>query len=275
LLFVIIKILSISSISFIFSIILSIIGLPPIFRSGFGWFNVIGYNLVELREKNLISYESVSSEDFGWAKYEWIEGKKTDKLNKLTKRVAKYIQENKVSEYRKISEDLGGENEARISCIVSNLERQGFVKPIKWYRNTNKSKVEILKDGKEFFEEYIIPIKNALKNKEELKEMEDVLHYFENDSIDRISYCNTAMDLYEKVSPNLNKKSAEERKLEILGIINWFDSGKGARPKEVEEKLGMKPGIYIKPLLDEGLIYKEKEGMATYYFLTEEGMAMV
>lgn len=238
-------------------------------------------NIRSLKKAGLIEYDSVSSDIDEWAEYKWVKGKPNQvktvgNLAALTKEVAEFLYKNKKTNRVEIAKNLDYKHPANISKILVEMEKECFIKPIKWFKE-HRSEGKMTHKGKKFFEDYITPVRNALDDKEELNEMKDILHDFENNFLDRRVYCNRAMDLYEKVSPALKRRSKEERKLDVLFAINWFNKQKkGARPTQIEKKMVLiNVGYYISPLLKDGLIYKKKEGNKAYYFLTEEGKKMV
>jgi len=236
-------------------------------------------DIFKLDKEGLIEHQSHSKEP-GWIIYKWIEGRNSSEAKKVygikrSKEVAEYLYNKGESNRIEISKELNFENLKDISKVLNDLEKQDLIEPIKWSMDL-KSELSILSDGKDFVENYIIPIRSALDDKKELQEMEDILHYFEEDNSDKSYYCNTGTDLYERVTPHLNRKSKQERKLEIIQILDKFNKRNTApRYNEITEKLGTQPNKCLKSLLEEDMIYKDKKGKAVYYFLTEEGKKMV
>lgn len=162
-------------------------------------------------------------------------------------------------------------NQENVQRHVKKLNEIGLVEYL------NETEVEITTKGEGFVEDFVNPVKDALNDGDSLIEMTDILESFQEGNVERSLYCNTAMDLYRKVSPSQKSKSKEERNLEVLYVIKWFtDRGKRPRPVEIKEKTGMAPDHYLSSLYKQEMVDKRKNNKrGVEYYLTEKGKKMV
>lgn len=233
--------------------------------------NIVGLNntgirkhLLNLKEIGFVDYASVSSEETGWSRYEYISGKDPKKAAELCRRqklandVAYKIRELGISDCGDIAESLG-RNTNNISSTLSCLENHGFIRKITKFSSGKKhSDISITEKGKLFT--FLHAVCDVLEDK--FDEVNKEIKLFDDYTISR-GYISEAFRLYEKVSPALNRKSKEENKGEILEILGC----KKMRKREIDEKLHKDSYIYLKSLMDEGIIEKERVSNSTFYLV--------
>jgi len=210
----------------------------------------------------LVSFDSVGAKQKGKCMYRWIDGKDAENVETvvnyktLTKDVALKLAKLEESDYNEIAKSLNYGHPKNVSHILSGLEKQGFVERVLWKGKNLKSKVKILEGGREFLKKFVYPIKEILGGNRLLIDRE----------IDEIREIYTArgIDLYRAVSPQINRKSPEER---IEQVKRCLRENPGMTSKEICEVIGIskgQAGLYLRKI--EGK-RREKEGQEVRYFL--------
>ena len=228
-------------------------------------------HLLRLKNIGFVDYDSVSGEESGWSKYEWIKGKNLEnikpvcKLPTLTKKVANKMKELRISDCNELAKILDYKHPEDISKILSGLEKQGFVKKVKFKgkefkAGEKKSEVSITEKGRKFVSEFLEPVYLALED--DFDGIYQEIEIFDDPSLTSY-YISRGFSLYKNVCPGYKRKSKEENESRILQILK----NQKLRKKEIDEAFGKDVAIYLKELVESGEIKKEREGSAVYYSL--------
>ncbi len=225
-------------------------------------------HLDNLKELGFVDYDSVSLEESGWSKYEWIKEKNPENVKPihgyttLTREVANKMKKIGVSDSNELTKILDYKNSGNLSKILSDLEKQGFVKRTKKFKGGEKlSEASITEEAKNFLEEFLEPVYGALEG--DFKAVYDRIELF--DDISNISdYISKGFNLYEKVCPAYKRENKEDTKFRILQLL---ENNPGLRVKEIDDMLGKSAGECLKELVESGEIEKEREGKAVFYSL--------
>jgi len=231
----------------------------------------VSQHLLRLKNIGFVNYDSISGEESGWSKYEWIKGKNPEnikpvcKLPTLTKRVANKMKELEISDCHELAEVLDYKHPGDISRILSGLEKQGFLKKVKFKGRKFKvgkkeSEASITEKGKEFVYEFLEPVSQALGD--DFDGINKEIEIFD-DPFTTSDYISRGFSLYEEVCPAYKRKSKEDNESRILQILK----NQKLRKKEIDEALGKNVAIYLRELIERGEIKKEREGNAVYYYL--------
>lgn len=231
---------------------------------------LIGNHLLRLKSIGFIEYSSTNPEEMGYVKYEWIKEKNPEDVDRvkkvlgleLTKKIAHKMQQIGIADSEKLAEKLDYIKTENISRILSGLERQGFIKKLTEFKPYEKlSEASITKEGKEFVQEFLKPIHNALET-DDFDAINKEIRIFDDRSI-TCNYARKAFRLYERVCPRYKSENKEDIKYKIKQLL-----GKGRlRKKEIDKKIGKNTSPYLSELSKEEIITNEKEGSASYYFL--------
>lgn len=236
--------------------------------------------VLELAEKNIfpsletlsgigfVEFESIFSEERGWAKYEYAEKEgepeTVREYSSLTQRVYKEMKELKVSDYREVAEELNYPYLSHISKVLSGLEEQGFLRrEAKFELHEKLSEGNIKSKGEKFVEDFLYPLEEGLESDDMSGVRETVDPLVNSDRWKR--YVRKGLELYGKISPRYKSKSKERRREQILSLLE--KEGK-LRPKEINEKIGVNIANYLGELREEEVVERERDGRAVYYSLT-------
>ena len=123
-------------------------------------------------------------------------------------------------------------------------------------------KIAICKSGLSALKGYIEPVKNALKDGQELGHMQRLLREFERDERLFRKYLSRGIELYRKASSSMNRQDAEDRAHELLEFIHKYYGahGIGPSPRDAEKALEWTHGNvkwYLKSLLEKGRVERE------------------
>jgi len=235
-------------------------------------------HLEALKEQNLVDFDSVSTEERGWAVYEWTHGKVEDvqpiaRSPTLTTQVAEYLFKHKKSECNDITDHLL-EKEAyknwkrsalskNVSTMLVGIAKQGFA-IAKYQGSIEMSHVSITqnKEGIEFVTEFTTKIRDALQDGSELSAMEELKQAYSVDPALFQKHATNALRFYIQVSPQINKKPSETR---ISQIFDYVSKAGEARTTEIQRALGNTARRYLTGMVAEGTLKKEKRGRATVY----------
>lgn len=80
----------------------------------------------------------------------------------------------------------------------------------------------------------------------------------------RKNHFTQAVLLYANVSPAFKKQPGEDRKTEICCLLEEREK---MRPKDIKTNIGVHPAPYLKELLNERIVKKERYGKRVYYRL--------
>ena len=155
----------------------------------------------------------------------------------------------------------------KVSHILPHLVREGFARRVSEFTNEKKSKIRLLESGKQFLNEWVEPVKDALQDGESLIEMQRLYEDLINDEQRFADVLRTGIKLYTEISPGINRKLREETNKKI---IECLINNPGIRPKQICEKLDLSHApSYLTPLIKLGILTKKKEKSATRYFVDE------
>jgi DNA-binding PadR family transcriptional regulator len=231
----------------------------------------LGHHFKALSEIGLIEYESQNTEGRGWSKYKWIYGKDPKKAKRLDGRnltidVAEFLSENPVYwDRHEVKEKINyNQSNGLISRILFSLENQGFVKKkTKFKSGEIMSEARITERGKNFVKALLKPVYNIVGDKSGFGE--DYHEYMSNNKLIR-EHALHATELYHSTSPALNRKPLS---LTHDKVIKLLENNNKLRRKEIEETIGISNGpSYLKPLVDNHTIKKERTGKAVFYSMT-------
>ena len=226
-------------------------------------------HLLNLRRLGFVDYESVSPEGPGWSQYEWIKGKDSkdvenvERMPTLTKKTANKMQEIGSSNCIELKVLLGYEDSERISVILSGLKKQGFVETATKFESGKKySEASIKEKGRRLVGGFLEPaVYQALEDN--FDTVGKGIEIF-NDISTSCDYISKGFNLYRGVCPAYKRASKEENKIKILHML---EDQKKLRTKEIDKKLGKGSANYLKALIKEREITKERVGPAVYYSL--------
>lgn len=220
-----------------------------------------GRGAKRLINQDLIEYEV--PEERMRHPYKWKENKKPEDAKPvkdhrtLTNSVAPLLYKFGRADRVELSKELDIDSPERINPVLSGLEDQGFIEPDYFASITQK--------GKDFFNNYLKKVEEALSGGSELKLMKEMEDEFRETDIGR-RYAEKGMDLYSEVSPTKKRRDPEERKEMILKFIKSYESEykKSPRWKEIiRECEGA--GVYLSELLEEGKVERIKKTYKTWY----------
>ena len=237
--------------------------------------NFVLNNLKPLSKIGFIDYNSIGDvEGDSFIVYEWIKGKNSEEVKpwnhyvSLTKEIAETLSVMGNLNTKQVKILVGAH---KVSHILPHLVREGFARRVSEFTNEKKSKIRLLESGKQFLNEWLEPVKDALQNGESLSEMQKLYESLINDDQRFADVSRTGIELYTEISPGINKRSREETNREI---IKYLIDHPGRRPKEISEELSLSNSniIYhsITPLIKSGILTKKKEGRKTKYFVDEK-----
>ncbi len=232
-------------------------------------------HLRNLAQIGLVEYDSANIETQRYALYKWTKGKKSSDVRRVgahiheaTIHVAAYLAKVGQADRNQIAAEFN-RNASDISYILSWLVRQGFASPVKWVGGKILSDARLTIAGWEFKFGYLDMVRNALSGGPELSYMQDVWEDFMENKEKLIEYANKGMKLYESASPFLRRKSADERKADIIKFIEQYQAAhkEGPRTKEIVEGTDSASTCYLTDLIKDGILKKEKEGPAVRYII--------
>tara|TARA_Y100000034_G_scaffold87057_1_gene104377 strand:- start:265 stop:1563 length:1299 start_codon:yes stop_codon:yes gene_type:complete len=236
--------------------------------------NFILNNLKPLSRTGFVNFESVGDVDgSSFVVYEWI-GRKNPKEVKpykcevsLTKKISEALFAMECLNIKETRILVGPKNTGNVSSILSYLVREGFAKRNSEFSADKQSKIRLLESGKQFLSEWVEPVKDALQDRGSLSEMRKLYDDLINDEQRFSDVSITGIELYTKISPNVNRRPRKETNREI---IKYLMDNSGSRPKEITKKLNLSSvSINLTPLVKLGILTKEKEGKTIKYFVDE------
>lgn len=217
-------------------------------------------NLLALKEKGLVNYTSLSPEESGWSKYEWIPYKNPQDVlgiesqPNLTREIAYKMNEIKISDRNELAKVFKKRTRQNISQILTGLERQGFIRSI-----GEKSNATITEKGNEL--KFIREAFQSLK-KDDLSEINKEIEIFNDNSV-ASSFIIKALKHYADVSRHSKVMPREDNKNAILSLLENQSLGH----EQINVIRGKESGVYLKELLDSGDIIKKKKGVVVNYSL--------
>lgn len=216
-------------------------------------------NLSALKGNGFLTYESIPLKKSGWSVYEWVPGKKPEeavtvvRFPILTRKVAHKMQEIQSSNRNELA-NIFEHNKDRISKVLVGLERQGLVRNIR-----ERSNATITEKGSD--QKFIGTLNKSLE-KDDLSDISKEIEIFKDNSVSN-RYIAKALKLYADVSPYSKRVPREDNKYAILSMLK----NQRLRAKQITENLGKNSISYLRELIDNGEIIKEKRGLAVYYSL--------
>jgi len=230
-----------------------------------------------LSKIGFIEYEGQDTEEKGWSRYKWIEGKKAKDVTLLrgyhsvTLKVSELMEKtSKDWDYNEISEKLNYDNPSHISQVLSHLKKLNFVKRVSKFKGGEKlSEAKITEEGRRFIDIFLNPVFEALNpNVDEvcLEEFREVHNSYLNNLGLLRNHIVNATELYSLVSPRLKGMPRVERESQVIKLLR--EEGR-LRAKDIKERLGVKCvwSRYITPLVTRNILQKENKGKAVYYSL--------
>ncbi|MBI2452273.1 hypothetical protein HYV50_04335 [Candidatus Pacearchaeota archaeon] len=228
-------------------------------------------HLYALAKIGFVEFDSVGAKQKGKYKYQWIKGKSIDKVktvknrSSLTKRIAEYLTNNdKAFDCNELKEILEYSHVESICTVLCSLERQGCVERIfPWKGGELMSRAKILDNGRKFHDKLYLPLIELLSdNSLEVSRQEQETF---RESQEYANYIRRGIELYRRVSQNINRKSPEERIEEIKALLR---NKPGMTRTEIADILGISMASVNKyfPQLSKGIRTK-KEGQEIRYFM--------
>lgn len=230
--------------------------------------SLAGQHLYHLASLNLIEYDSIDSDNKGFASYLISPEHDREKVQPisayrvLTDQVMDILLEGKGVSNLNITERLKQQypnwsvNNLRrtISHILSGLTRQAFCQPEKFIGRSIQSQAKITASGKEILNGLILPIREAARGEDYIPpEWRDIPWQ---------RYAETGIDKYKQVS-KAKKLSKEDWQKQIYDFISEHQ---GVSLKEIVKSLKHYPSPELRTLLYQGRIRKEKSGKRSKYF---------
>jgi Mn-dependent DtxR family transcriptional regulator len=229
-----------------------------------------------LSKSGFINYESISTEEKGYSTYEHT-GMCMELIipypsyPNLTKKVAEFFVKNKGEWNRHdISKKVRYKDIHAISCVISHLEREGFLRRATEFKAKEILSNARIKDrGREFVQSFLKPLYEGLNPSNEPESIEEFvkpLHEYESNNTLTSNHVRNACDLYSIVCPTFKRECSDLRKTRIKKIIK--EEGR-LRAKDVWQRLGVNPTKYLRKLIEANEIKKVRDGRAVYYSLVE------
>lgn len=232
-------------------------------------------NIKPLSEIGFVDYESIGDvEGKCFVVYQWVKGKKPEDVKpyagdlSLTPKVSEalFVMEHLNSEEARIL--VGRERPSDTSRILSYLVKEGFAKRISEFTKDERSRIRLLESGKQFLNEWVESVKDALQDGDSLTEMQKLYEHLINDEQRFGDFSRKGIKLYTEISPWINKRPKEETNRKI---IKYLIHNPGRRPKEICEELNLpQPTTYLTPLVKSEILTKKKERKSVNYFVDEK-----
>lgn len=230
--------------------------------------NVVYKHLKRLEKVGFVDYDSWSSEKKGQFKYRWIAGKPddvetVDERRTLTRNVAELLYMGGDWDRNAVAEALRYQSPQPISTVLSGLEKSGFVERTTLFKaGEMHSEAKLREHGQKFLRSFINPVRTSAMDREPAAELARSLGAHEDWSV---AYAeNTfASVLYSRASPYFTMTPGNERMNEILELLR---EGK-MRPVDIERRMGIHCKGFLKELVQEGRVRKDREGNAVWYEL--------
>ena len=234
---------------------------------------IVGSHLEHLSCLGLVDYQSVSTEEKGYASYELLKRadfsrvKSVRTLQNLTREVYRLLLELKAADAGQLAEILKSQFpkskiatlKSEISRVLSGLSRQGVCQPQLFVGGKIQSRAEISKLGAQIAQELILPIKQALADDQRLLANWQAIPW-QNFTAELIAK-------YKETSVHANSQARQEWMDKAMTIIA---QNPGARPGEIQTLLGRNTTDLLRILLEEGKVRKERQGKAVRYFPTDQ-----
>ncbi|MDP4039481.1 MAG: hypothetical protein Q8P57_02790 [Candidatus Pacearchaeota archaeon] len=219
------------------------------------------HHLISLARIGFLNFSSAGAKPKGFSVYELIndssEVPQSLKRRRLGERVVEWLKEKGEGDRNIIREELGCIPQD-VSSILASLERWGVVRKKSGFKGNLRSKVLLLDEGKRFLEEVIFPIREHLRDGESLGNLL-------SNSDEFGVYVRNGIEIYSLVSPQINKRSKDERIEEVRRIL---DTSSGMTTREIGERLGLSNTQVLNFIRSIGGIETRKEGMEIKYYLS-------
>lgn len=177
----------------------------------------IYFHLKNLSDASLIDYESIGRGEPGWAPYEWVEGKKPNKVKfrkstSLALKAAEKMSENPKKEWTcyDLAKKLScTDNHAAI--ILRRLAKENLARRVGKFVSASKhSEARITKKGRRVVDESLIPTHEAMDpNNGSLEDYRETYCTYVDDTELTQNNAVGATQLYMSISPFLNQSSSQ------------------------------------------------------------------
>lgn len=225
---------------------------------------IIGKHFAKLGELGLVEYDFADTEKKGWGVYERVGD--LDKVfhshdgNRLRRNIVEYFRVNVVGNPQTIAKALGRADEIDIWRILSELTEAEVLKRSQWYGGVQQSDARITSQGRQFVEEFILPILYACAgDSETLSSLRAVRDHIEaNPAISA-----RVIDLQQSFTQlRLRYETAEE-------ILAQIAQNGPMRPMQLIDALGQRAAPILSELYYSGRLTAQGIGRATYYMLPD------
>lgn len=225
------------------------------------------YNLEHFDRFGLVEYRSTNVEQPGFAVYKLSEGVRREQVqtirtsHTLTSKVGDLLFQLKTVNapqiYDLVKDQYPNRKDLKseISRILTGLSRQGICNPELFIGGDVQSDVRITRLGKLVVEDVLMPLKRALGDDEYLLGQWRAIPWEE--------YARNAVLKYRQSSGYANKRPVEDWTLDTFNVIR---KNPGIRSRDLRKLLGHNLHIPLKRLLDNGVIRKEGDGRAVFYY---------
>ncbi|RMD67932.1 hypothetical protein D6817_00150 [Candidatus Pacearchaeota archaeon] len=233
---------------------------------------VICKHLLALAKIGFVEYDSVGygKPRVTYSLREQKEPVKVKKYGRQTPRIYEFLRQNRREfTIEEVAQAVGCAYSSALA-VLSGLEKQGITKREKWKGGELQSEVRITRKGREFLEGFVRDVERILSDDEQAirggRELMRVLHQ-ESAFGD---YFARAAELYALASPQVNAKSFDERRKEVIGFLRA--SGE-ATAKEIAEEMGVgvnRARNILRPLSRAGVVKRRKKKGRLVYFVEGE-----
>lgn len=179
----------------------------------------------------------------------------------LTKKIAQELFDKKTTDAQTLANRLNIHT-TYTSAILHHLARHDYAHADFTY--AKQSKIIITDRGQHIKDYFILPLRYFI----ELHEgpVVDAWNDFETNAKRKQEYAQRAIELYKKVSPQLNAKTSDARTAAILSALKEGPT----RPTDLTKKFSLSHGglnTYLSKLHKTGAVKKTKKGREVYYSL--------
>jgi len=231
--------------------------------------------LTALKNAGFVDYESIGYGETGYVKYRWTDIRKINEIETvaeqpaLTENIAKELANCRLADAYKLKEKIGYNGKiCNVANVLSGLRRQQAVEPIRWEGGI-RSEVTLTESGTHFLANFIGKLELVLSDETSvLRDIEAATDFLSSDKAAKKRYACEAIELYRKVSPQINARSRSEVNERIKVCVA---QNPGITAAEIKKELDLKINTvigYLKELADNGTIRTEevhKESKLRYF----------
>lgn len=237
--------------------------------------SVVSKHLHALRAAGTIEFDSVSTEEHGWARYEWIsKGKPRDvpaypRQARLTKEVTEILYLMGEADYNEITDAIKSRygkqrNKYTVSGILSFLREKGFASS-GLHGRSHRSEISFTARGRRIANELTKMLRGAMKEGAVLDSMRKQAFALAGNQNALRRTALATLKRYVKISPDINAEPAETTNSKIFSMLR----GRGpSRPIVIAEGINATVSgteKRIKALLAAGVLQKERKGRFAFY----------